>query len=130
MIDIEWVSTNATRPNSRNARVHLKKQRRQIADSIGAFGFLVPILIEDGGLIIAGLSEARRRALAIELADILVVEGLDISITGFAPVEIDQITTDFEEDSLDLADSVDPQWTNAPPSTEAATPGLVATNVR
>jgi hypothetical protein len=33
-----------------------------------------------------------------ELADILVVEGLDISITGFAPVEIGQIAADFEED--------------------------------
>jgi DNA modification methylase len=43
------------------------------------------------------------------------MEDLDISITGFAPVEIDQIQTDFEEDPSDPADSVDPQWTNAAP---------------
>src|SRR6516164_7421455 len=64
---------------------------------------------------VEGLSNAKRRALALadnkiaqnagwdrevlaselpELADILIVEGLDISITGFAPVEIDQIATD------------------------------------
>src|SRR5262249_3945962 len=55
-----------------------------------------------------------------ELAGILVVEGLDISITGFAPVEIDQIATDFEEDSSDPADTVDREWMNGPPRT---TPG-------
>jgi hypothetical protein len=27
------------------------------------------------------------------------VEGLDVSITGFSPVEIDQLTVDFEEDA-------------------------------
>ena len=85
---------------------------------------------------VEGLSVAKRRALALadnkiaansgwdreilaaelpELADILVVEGLDISITGFAPVEIDQIVTDFEADLSDPADSVDQDWINAPP---------------
>ena len=80
---------------------------------------------------VQGLSEAKRRALALadnkiaenagwdrellavelpELAEILVVEGLDISITGFAPVEIDQLTADFEEDASDPADAVDPEW--------------------
>src|SRR6516165_5464489 len=158
MITVQWIAIDAIKPNTRNARAHSKKQIRQIADSITAFGFLVPILIDQGGLIIAGhgryaaaallglqevpvirvegLSEAKRRALALadnkiaqnagwdrellaaelpELADILIVENLDISITGFAPVEIDQIQTDFEEDPSDPADSVDPEWTNAAP---------------
>jgi ParB-like chromosome segregation protein Spo0J len=127
---MQWIAVEAIKPNARNART------RQIADSIAAFGFLVPILIDQGGRIIAGhgryaaavllglqevpviqvegLSEAKRRALALadnkiaenagwdrellatelpELADILIVEGLDLSITGFAPVEIDQIAT-------------------------------------
>jgi len=158
MVNMQWIAVEAIKPNVRNARTHSKKQIRQIADSITAFGFLVPILIDQGGLIIAGhgryaaavllalqevpvirvegLSDAKRRALALadnkiaenagwdrellatelpELADILIVEGLDISITGFAPVEIDQIATDFEEDSSDPADAVDPEWTNGPP---------------
>ncbi len=38
----------------------------------------------------------------------LVEDSLDISITGFAAVEIDQITTDFEDDSSDPVDAVDP----------------------
>jgi DNA modification methylase len=154
---LEWIAVDALTPNARNARTHSKKQIRQIADSITAFGFLIPLLIDDGGVVIAGhgryaaakllgfeqvpvievkgLSEAQRRALALadnkiaenagwdrellaaelpELAEILVVDGLDISITGFAPVEIDQLTTDFEDDASDPADAVDPAWvTNA-----------------
>jgi len=155
MVAIQWIAVHAIKPN---ARTHSKKQIRQIADSITAFGFLVPILIDDGGIIIAGhgryaaaillglhevpvirvdgLSEAKRRALALadnkiaqnagwdrellaselpELAELLIVEGLDISITGFAAVEIDQIATEFEEDPSDPADSLDPTWTNGPP---------------
>jgi ParB-like chromosome segregation protein Spo0J len=124
MIAIQWIAVDALKPSARNARAHSKKQIRQIADSITAFGFLVPLLIDDGGNIIAGhgryaaavvlglrevpvirvegLSEAKRRALALadnkiaenagwdrellalelpELAEILVMEGLDVSIT-------------------------------------------------
>ena len=83
-----------------------------------------------------GLSEAKRRALALadnkiaenagwdrellaielpELAEILIVEGLDISITGFAAVEIDQLSVDFEEDASDPDDTIDPEWTTAAP---------------
>jgi DNA modification methylase len=161
LVALQWIAVEAIKPNPCNARTHAKKQIRQIADSITAFGFLVPILVDEGDMIIAGegrykaavllglrqvpvirvegLSEAKRRALALadnkiaqnagwdrallaselpELADILVVEGLDISITGFAPVEIDQIATDFEEDLSDPADAVDLAWTTATPVTK------------
>ena len=50
-----------------------------------------------------------------ELAEMLVVEGLDVSITGFSPVEIDQLTVDFEEDPSDPDDTIDPEWTTAAP---------------
>ncbi len=87
MVDICWIAIDKVTPNGRNARTHSRKQIRQIADSIKAFGFVVPILIDDGGVIIAGhgryaaaklldlkqvpairvrgLSEAKRRALAL-----------------------------------------------------------------
>ena len=153
---MKWLSVDALKPNVRNARTHSKKQIRQIADSIAAFGFLVPILIDEGGLVIAGhgryaaakllglaqvpvievqgLSEAKRRALALadnkigenagwdreilaaelpELAEILVVEGLDVSITGFSAIEIDQLAVDFEEDASDPHDAMDPEWLTA-----------------
>src|SRR5947208_16640887 len=158
MVDICWIAIDKLTPNGRNARTHSRKQIRQIADSITAFGFVVPILIDDDGVIIAGhgryaaaklldlkqvpairvrgLSEPKRRALALAdnkigenagwdrerlaielpaLAEILVAEGLDVSITGFSPVEIDQLTVDFEEDPSDPDDAIDPEWTTAAP---------------
>jgi len=82
-----------------------------------------------------GLSPAKKRALALadnkiaenagwdrellaaelpELSQLLIEEGLDISITGFAAPEIDQLAADFEEDSGDPADTLDPTWATAP----------------
>lgn len=40
--------------NPRNARTHSKKQIKQIAESIKAFGFNNPILVDDAGEVIAG----------------------------------------------------------------------------
>lgn len=41
-------------PSKANPRTHSKKQVRQIAESIERFGFTNPVLIDDGGGIIAG----------------------------------------------------------------------------
>lgn len=41
-------------PDPRNARIHSKKQVKQIARSIEAFGFNVPILVDRVGKVIAG----------------------------------------------------------------------------
>ena len=87
MPTIEWIAVDTLKPNARNARTHSRRQIRQIADSIAAFGFLVPILIDEGRVVIAGhgryaaakllglkqvpaievrdLSEAKRRALSL-----------------------------------------------------------------
>ena len=51
---VEFVSLSSLRPYNRNARTHSKKQIRQIAGSIGRFGFTNPVLISDDGEIIAG----------------------------------------------------------------------------
>jgi DNA modification methylase len=161
MLKIQSLPIEALKPNPGNARTHSKRQIREIADSIRTFGFVVPIVFGEGGVIISGhgrhaaaqllglkavpaievtgLSDAKRRALALAdnkiaenagwdrerlareipaLTDILILEGLDISITGFAAVEIDQITADFEEDARDPADTVDPVWHTLPPVTQ------------
>lgn len=52
------------KPNPRNPRLHSKKHIRQICDSIQAFGFVVPILMDTEGMVIAG--HARLQA-ALEL---------------------------------------------------------------
>jgi DNA modification methylase len=83
-----------------------------------------------------GLSEAKKRALLIadnkiaenagwdrerlaielpELAELLIEESLDISITGFEPVEIDQLVSDFEENTADPANTIRTDWLSRPP---------------
>src|SRR4051812_5833940 len=146
MSDISLMAIEALTPNRRNARTHSRQQIRQIADSITAFGFVVPILVDENGIIIAGhgryaaakllalrevptirvsgLSAGKRRALALadnriaesagwdrailaaelpELSGLLVVEGLDLSITGFPQIEIAKLTVLSEEDSAHSA---------------------------
>jgi DNA modification methylase len=139
--------------NRRNSRTHSGRQIRQIANSIVAFGFTNPLLVNEEGtliagegryraaqllglakvpvIVLAGLSPARQRALAIadnkiaenagwdrerlaieipELTGLLGTEGLDVSILGFEAVEIDQLVTDFEENAADPKDNIDPTW--------------------
>lgn len=47
-------SVSVLKPYANNARVHSKKQIRQIADSIKRFGFTNPVLVSDNDEIIAG----------------------------------------------------------------------------
>jgi DNA modification methylase len=160
-MNIQSIAIETLKSNPRNARCHPTKQVRQIADSIREFGFVVPILVDEHGVIIAGhgrleaaiflglsevpvieihgLSSAKKRSLALadnkiadnagwdreilavelsELSELLIEEGLDISITGFTPVEVDQILSDFEEDSSDPADGSDPRWLSAKPASQ------------
>jgi DNA modification methylase len=51
---IEAVILNDLKPNPRNARTHSKRQIKLIAESLKAFGFVNPILIDEDGMIIAG----------------------------------------------------------------------------
>jgi DNA modification methylase len=51
---IEYLNVCELRPRPRNARTHTKRQIRQIAGSIEAFGFTNPILIDDDKTILAG----------------------------------------------------------------------------
>lgn len=90
-------------------------------------------------IMLSGLSEAQKRALLIadnkiaenagwdrerlaielpELAELLVEDCLDISITGFEPVEIDHLVSDFEENTADPADSIRTDWLSSAPVSE------------
>lgn len=51
---VELTPTSSLQGYPRNARTHSKKQIQQIAGSIQAFGFLNPVLIDDGATVIAG----------------------------------------------------------------------------
>jgi len=51
---IEYLPPGDLRPWACNARTHSKKQLKQIAESIRAFGFTVPVLIDQTNTILAG----------------------------------------------------------------------------
>jgi hypothetical protein len=53
-IEVRWLPVEALRPDKRNARVHSARQVARIADSIRAFGFNVPVLIDEKGGVLAG----------------------------------------------------------------------------
>jgi DNA modification methylase len=135
------------RPNKRNARTHSKKQTSQVASSIIQFGWTYPILVDEERqiicgharweaakqlglkkvpvLVMQGLSDAEKRALAIadnkipinagwdrsvlatelgELASLLPECNLELDITGFEPAEIDGLMADFRDPERDPGD--------------------------
>ena len=53
-LEIVYQSIDKLKPNRANSRTHSKKQIKQLADCIQRFGFLVPIIVDGKGRIIAG----------------------------------------------------------------------------
>ncbi len=53
-LSVVYLEIQKLNPYPRNARTHSKRQIRQIADSIGAFGFTNPVLVDRSATIVAG----------------------------------------------------------------------------
>jgi DNA modification methylase len=53
-LTIEPRGLGELKPNPRNARLHSRRQIKAIADSIQAYGFTTPILVDDADVILAG----------------------------------------------------------------------------
>jgi ParB-like chromosome segregation protein Spo0J len=106
------------KPGRRNARTHSKKQIRQIAASIERFGFTSPVLVDDGGRILAGhgrvaaakllglasiptiplsqLSESERRAYALADNRIAQNAGWDRELLALELGELIELDFDVE----------------------------------
>jgi len=54
ILDIKYLPIGSLQSDPRNARIHDKRQIKQIANSIDTFGFNVPVLIDQGRKIMAG----------------------------------------------------------------------------
>ncbi len=132
----------------KNPRTHSKKQIKQVENSILQFGWTYPLLADEElqiicgharweaakqlglkevpVLVMSGLSDAEKRALAIadnkipanagwdrkllaaelgQLASLLPECNLSLDITGFEPAEIDGLMTDFGDVDQDSADT-------------------------
>ncbi len=120
---------SSLRPYARNARVHSKKQIKQIAASIERFGFTNPVLVSDSGDIIAGhgrveaakllglrkvptlalshLSEAERRAYVLADNKLALNAGWDkemlaIELQGLIELDFDVELTGFSLAEVDI----------------------------
>jgi DNA modification methylase len=155
-VQVDWLSVTELRPYKGNPRTHSKKQIRQIAGSIKAFGFTNPILIDSDGILLAGhgrleaakllgwrnvpcirldhLNAAQRRAyvladnklaelagwdeelMAIEFKGVIEIDpSFDLSVTGFAPQEIDAIIDGTEpQESADPREEMIPATAGSP----------------
>lgn len=137
-LEVTYTQTEKLIPDPRNARTHSKKQVTQIAESISAFGFTNPILADREGniiaghgrlraakqldlvevpvIVLAGLSEAQKKALRLadnkialnagwdmevlklELADLSLPDvDIDLGLTGFSTGEIDVVLADSDD---------------------------------
>ena len=135
---VEQVRTSDLLIDPRNARTHPKRQIRQIASSIRAFGFVNPVLIDEANRLIAGhgrleaarllgleqvpairlrhLSEARKRALVLADNRIALSAGWDETLLAQElrylteiEVDFDVSVTGFEVAEIDLMiESLDP----------------------
>src|SRR5437879_5291714 len=89
-LQVEYWPLDRLIPYARNARTHSAAQVAEIAGSIRAFGFSSPILISEGGDIIAGHGRlAAARKLGLTEAPVVMLRGL----------------TDLQRRQLLLADS-------------------------
>lgn len=123
---IEYLATSELVPNPKNARTHSEKQITLIGASIERFGWLVPVVIDDAGLIVAGhgrwaaacklgirkvpvirvsfLTEQDRRAFALAENRIAELSGWDEDILGAELQALFDCGYDFEITGFDLSD--------------------------
>jgi DNA modification methylase len=74
---IVFLPLGSLRPNNHNARIHSKRQVRQIASSIRAFGHLVPILVDESGVVLAGHGRLEAaKLIGVESVPTIVAAGL------------------------------------------------------
>ncbi len=117
-LKIEFVSVDTIIPNPRNARTHSKRQLKQIASSIKAFGFTNPVLIDEQDMLIAGhgrleaaktlgvdqipsirithLSDAEKRALMLADNKIALNAGWDSELLAHELADLSEIELSFD----------------------------------
>lgn len=115
---VTYRPTASLRPDPRNARTHPRRQVEQIVASIRAFGFTNPVLVDREGVVIAGhgrllaakelglvevptielagLSEAKRRALRLADNKIALNAGWDLGLLKTELGELSSFDLDFD----------------------------------
>ena len=74
--NIEWRQTHSLLAYQRNSRIHSDEQVDQIAASMKEFGWTIPMLVDEDGIIIAGHGRAMAAAkLGISEVPVMVAKG-------------------------------------------------------
>ena len=119
-LQIEMIPIDRLNPNPKNARKHSPAQVRQIAESIRAFRFNVPLLVDDAMTVLAGhgrllackqlgyselpvirlghLSEAQAKAFAIAENRLVEAGAWDDALLGEIFAELSALDLDFSLD--------------------------------
>lgn len=114
---ISYRSTSNLTANPRNARTHDRRQLGQICDSIKAFGFTNPLLVDEAGVLIAGhgrllaaealgmetipvivlghLTDAQKRALMLADNKIALNAGWDMTLLAGELADLSSMDLDF-----------------------------------
>lgn len=87
---VDYLPVKTVIPYARNARTHSREQIKQIANSIQAFGFINPIIVDADNMIVAG----HARVLAAK----------EIGLSLIPAIRVDHLT-DAEERAYILADN-------------------------
>jgi ParB-like chromosome segregation protein Spo0J len=94
---IEIWSLDRLIPNARNARSHSEPQIAELAGSMTAFGFMVPVLVDGSGIIIAGHARVlAARKLGLTRVPVIVVEHLSEAPKTAYAIADDQIALHAE----------------------------------
>jgi len=115
---VELLPVDRLRPAARNARAHSPKQIRQIAESIGRFGFVTPLLVSPDNRLLAGhgrlaaarllglnrvptlrldhLTPAEQRAYAIADNRLAELAGWDRELLALELQELNALQIDFD----------------------------------
>jgi hypothetical protein len=77
-LQVVYQKTELLKPNANNARTHSTRQIRQIADSMKAFGFTNPVLLDEANTIIAGHGRVSAAKL-LGIAEVPTIQLKDLS---------------------------------------------------
>jgi DNA modification methylase len=143
---VETRAVEDLKMNPRNARTHSGRQVQQIAASIGEFGWIVPIVVDEEGVVLAGhgrlqaalilglaavptiqvkhLTEERKRAFGLADNRLAELAGWDDDLLAVELQELSDLTIDFDFEVTGF-DSVDLDRLEAPKLAKTAKPEVV-----
>lgn len=104
-LKIAHCNINQLKPHARNPRKHNKKQVQQIANSISAFGFVIPVLVDQEFQVIAGHGRLlAAQTLSLETVPVIQIEHLSPAQIQTLMIADNKLTENSEWDKVLLSE--------------------------